>query len=76
MGFLPVVSGKLLLRVLLRNGYVLLKSEGSHHALIHSDRPHIKIIIPVHGRRELKRGTLLNILRSAEITPEQLKNML
>lgn len=46
MGSMPVISGKDLLRVLLRAGFELVRVNGSHHRLRHPDGS--VTTIPVH----------------------------
>jgi predicted RNA binding protein YcfA (HicA-like mRNA interferase family) len=70
---LPVVSGRQLIQVLERSGFVFDRQRGSHIMLFRSDPP-TTISVPDH--RELDRGTLRAILRQAGIPPSQLMNLL
>ena len=74
MAKLPVISGKELIRVLLRNGFAQVRQAGSHVLLEHSDGR--ITTIPVHGNKDMPKGTLRGILRDIEITPEQLGAMI
>ena len=69
---LPVVSGHQLIRALGRVGYEVSRIRGSHARLVCSGRP--SVTVPLHD--ELDRGTLSAILREAEISPEELRDLL
>ena len=56
------MKGKELLKVLQKEGWVLDRVRGSHHIMTKGDET---ISIPVHGRKDLKKGTLMNILKKA-----------
>ena len=47
------MTGKELLDLLRRNGWVLDRIRGSHHIMIKGDRT---ISVPVHGSRDLPKG--------------------
>jgi len=66
---LPVISGRDLVRILERFGFVLDRQKGSHMILVRTD-PTMTVTVPDH--KELDRGTLRAILRQADITPQQL----
>ena len=70
---LPVVSGDELVRVLVRQGWQVARQRGSHVVLRHADRSH-PLVVPLH--RQLKRGTLLGILRDAGMDREELRSLL
>lgn len=72
---LPQVNGDRLLRALQRAGWVIERSTGSHHILQHPDRPGKRTNVSVH-RRAVKRGTLLAILKDADMTVDELKELL
>jgi predicted RNA binding protein YcfA (HicA-like mRNA interferase family) len=71
---LPILSGKNMARVLAQNGFVVCRQSSSHILLEHPDG---KITtIPVHGNKDLPKGTIRGILRDIEMTPEQFRNLL
>jgi predicted RNA binding protein YcfA (HicA-like mRNA interferase family) len=72
MAKLPSVSGKEMLRLLEKRGFFVHRSSGSHHVLKHPERPELRVVVPVHGNRDLPIGTLRSILRQADLTPEDL----
>ncbi len=65
------VSGKQMCRILERNGWVLVRTKGSHHAFQNPNQPGT-IIVPVHGNRDLRPGTHHNIMRDAGLTEDDL----
>jgi predicted RNA binding protein YcfA (HicA-like mRNA interferase family) len=71
---LPNIKGKQLLRVLRGIGYDLDHIQGSHHVLRRSDGK--KTTIPVHGRKEIPKGTLLGILTDLDISKEEFISLL
>ena len=65
------VSGRHLCGVLERHGWQRRRIRGSHH--IYSQPGHRAILtVPVHGNRDLRRGTLLGLLRDAGLTEDDL----
>jgi predicted RNA binding protein YcfA (HicA-like mRNA interferase family) len=70
------VTGSDALRALRRAGWQLDRIRGSHHVLVHPDRPGATVTVPVHAGETLKPKTLSSILRQAELTPEVLADLL
>ena len=56
------LTGKDLLKLLKKHGFVLKRVSGSHHIL---DNGKIKVSVPVHGNRDLPVGLLNSILKQA-----------
>jgi len=65
---LPRVSGKDMARFLEREGFSVLRIRGSHRFLNRGDTD---TVVPVHGNRSLKIGTLRKILRDIDLTPAE-----
>jgi predicted RNA binding protein YcfA (HicA-like mRNA interferase family) len=60
------VSGKQFVRMLERNGWTLLRVNGSHH--IYGKAGHeARLSVPVHGNAPLKTGLLLHLAKLADI---------
>lgn len=57
----PSVPGRKLVRALERHGFVIDRVRGSHHVMIHPDGR--STTVPVHGSRDVPKGTLRGILR-------------
>jgi predicted RNA binding protein YcfA (HicA-like mRNA interferase family) len=61
---LPVISGRACVAALAKVGYQLIRQKGSHVRLACAGRG--PVTVPLH--RELDRGTLRSILRTADIS--------
>ena len=71
----PVISGRRMIRALVKLGYGVSRQRGSHIRLRHADSSkHRPTTVPLH--RELHRGTLLAILADADLTIEQLHDLM
>ena len=71
---LPAVTGKRLLKILGKLGYVLDHVHGSHYIM--RDAAGRKTTIPVHGSSEIPKGTLSGILSDLDITREEFMKLL
>jgi predicted RNA binding protein YcfA (HicA-like mRNA interferase family) len=72
---LPAVSGRELIRALRRVGFVVLRQKGSHVALEkRSAEGYWRTIVPLH--RELRPGTLSDILNQTGLSKEELADLL
>jgi predicted RNA binding protein YcfA (HicA-like mRNA interferase family) len=65
------VSGKSLIKTLERNGWVLLRIQGSHYIYGRVDKE-ARISVPVHGNRQLKTGLLRHLLKVAGLEEKDL----
>ena len=61
----PRLTGKQLIAALGRNGFVVVRTRGSHHFLKHADGR--ATVVPVHGRETIGPGLLAQILRDCEL---------
>jgi len=66
-------SGRQLLKGLRRIGFVVDHQRGSHIFLHNLDK-NISVVVPLH--KELKKGTLNNILKKVDITIDDLKDLI
>jgi len=72
---LPVVSGNKVVKALQKKGFLVVHQRGSHVKLKKTEGDKVYIaIVPMH--RELAKGTLKSILRQANITAEELYELL
>ena len=71
MAKLPVISGHELIRVMQRDGFLIVRQRGSHVSLM---KGQYKTVVPLHD--ELARGTLLDILKQCGLSKEQLVDLL
>ncbi len=58
------ISGKKLCKILEENGWELVRITGSHR-IYRKEGEDAKIVVPVHGNREIKTGLLKAILKTA-----------
>jgi len=65
-------SGKEVVKALRRIGYVVDHQRRSH-LFMHNLKKNISVVIPLH--QELKKGTLHGILKKADLSIEDLKNL-
>lgn len=70
-----VISGKELIKLLERLGFVIVRVNGSHHRLKHADGR--VTTIPVHGNDDLPKGLLNKIVREdVQMTIEELETLI
>lgn len=72
---LPVVSGKKLLKALVKHGFMALRRKGSH-VFVESPDGSKGTTIPVHGNEDLGSGLLKSILNDLDLTTEDLRRIL
>jgi len=72
---LPQIKGNRLVNALAKRGWYVDRTHGSHVIMRSEDKPGIKITVPIHGK-PIKPGTLNNIVKRAEISIEELKELL
>lgn len=72
---LPRVSGKAVVRALERGGFRVSHTRGSH---VYLRKPGVTalVIVPVHGNEILPAGTLRSILRQADLSADDLAELL
>ena len=75
MSRLPVVSGREMVKILGKIGFIIVGRKGSHVRMKRQRGKEVLIVIvPMH--RELAKGTLRSVLRQANMTPEDLNRLL
>ena len=72
---LPRVSGRRVIAALQNGGFRLSHTRGSHYYLRAPGAPRL-VVVPVHRNRDLPLGTLRSVLRQAELTVEELVELL
>ena len=72
---IPVVKPEILIRALIKSGFYIHHQSGSHVSMRHEEDVNKRVTISRHNR-DLKRGTLTNILKQAGLTPEDFKRLL
>lgn len=71
---LPNVTGTELIKALKKIGFEVVRQKGSHVRLKHADNR--VVTIPVHAGQGIGKGLLVKILRDAELTKEELIQLL
>ena len=74
MSRLPSCTSTDVIRVLERAGWQYRNATGSHRRYKHPTRPGT-VIVPFH-RRDMKRGTLLGIIKDAGLTTDEFIRLL
>jgi predicted RNA binding protein YcfA (HicA-like mRNA interferase family) len=54
------MTGKELIKLMRKNGWKIDRISGSHHVLVKRNKT---LTVPVHGNRDLKKGTLEALLK-------------
>ncbi|MSU57619.1 MAG: addiction module toxin, HicA family [Pedosphaera sp.] len=72
---LPAVSGRDLIRALRHAGFLVLRQKGSHVSLEkRSPEGYLRTVVPLH--REIRPGTLSDILNQTGLSKDQLMELL
>lgn len=58
------ITGKKLCKILEEDGWRLIRIKGSHHVYT-KEGEEARIVVPVHGNKEIKTGLLKAILKTA-----------
>ena len=72
---LPALRPAKVLKALLRAGFYIHHSKGSHHYLKHPDKPEVRVTVPMHNA-DLKRKTLASIIDQAGYSIEEFLGLL
>lgn len=59
---------KQMVKLLLKNGFIKLRQDGTSHALFYNESNNRKVVVPMHNG-DLKKGTELRILKDAGLDP-------
>ncbi|MDD5147647.1 MAG: type II toxin-antitoxin system HicA family toxin [Candidatus Daviesbacteria bacterium] len=70
----PVVKPKELIKALKKKGFEIDHTSGSHYVMYNSDKT-LRAVIAYHNR-PLKRKTIMSILKSINISVEELRKLL
>ena len=77
MSKLPRITGKELIKALLKDGFEVSRQRGSHvQVRKFVDGEKITFPVPVHAGKTMKIGTLKGILRKARMSEERLIELL
>lgn len=64
-------SPNYLIKILKENGFIFKRAKGSHQ-IFYNPTSNKTIIVPVHGNKDIKKGTFLAILKQAGIDKNNL----
>jgi len=67
---LPIISGKALLKLLKKKGFVEVRKRGSH-VFIENANQSLRTVIPIHSNEDLGKGLLKKILNDLETSAEE-----
>jgi predicted RNA binding protein YcfA (HicA-like mRNA interferase family) len=70
----PVVNAKQLIKALTKRGFIFDRQSGSHAVYIKGD--YINVTVPLHGKKDLSIGVLNQILSDAQITYDELRDLI
>lgn len=68
---LPSLKAREVIRTLEKAGFVVTRSKGSHHRLVHHADPSRATTVSVHKGKDIPRGTLSDIIEQAGLTEEE-----
>jgi len=71
---LPLLTPRKVIRILNKKGFALARTRGSHQ-VYWNEESRRQVTVPVHTR-DLPQGTLLEILRQAGITRDEIRDLL
>jgi predicted RNA binding protein YcfA (HicA-like mRNA interferase family) len=69
---IPTLTSRELISILKKRGFVLDRQSGSHAVFIHPDGR--RTTVPIHGKRDLGKGLLRQIMRDVDLSVEDLLN--
>ncbi len=66
----PTLTFREVIRLLSKAGFVFIRQKGSHRIFL---KGNLRVVVPIHSNRDLKRKTLKAILESARIPIESIE---
>lgn len=69
------LSPQKVIAILEKKGFVLKKVTGSHYIFAHYETKR-RVTVPFHSSQDIAKGTLLQILKDAGISREELQDLL
>jgi predicted RNA binding protein YcfA (HicA-like mRNA interferase family) len=70
---LPSLPSREVISILKKRGFIVDRQSGSHAVFIHPDGR--RTTVPIHGKRDLGKGLLRQIMRDAKLSVEELMNL-
>lgn len=72
----PRITGAEVIKALKRAGWLFERQHGSHVYLKHPDRPYLRVTVAVHSGETIKPKTLQSILKQADLTISEFRDLL
>ena len=66
----PILNAKQLIKALIKIGFIFERQSGSHAIYIKDNS--IRVTIPIHGKKDLGKGLLKQILTDAQLSVDEL----
>lgn len=73
---LPSLKPRDVICALEKAGFVITRSKGSHHRLVHASDPTRQTTVSVHKGKDMPRGTLRDIIDQAGFTVDEFLDLL
>jgi predicted RNA binding protein YcfA (HicA-like mRNA interferase family) len=74
MSNLPTVKSIDFIKAIIKLGFILHRQKGSH--AIYKNSSGLRVVVPIHSGKDLKKGTLLAMIQDIGITKEDFFNLL
>lgn len=68
---LPSLTPKTVIKILEKNGFILDHTSGSHRVYFHPEKRK-RVTVPFH-RKDIPKGTLISILKQADIDKKEIR---
>ncbi|MCW3109010.1 MAG: YcfA family protein [Segetibacter sp.] len=66
----PAINAKTLIKVLEKKGFYFARQSGSH--AIYANTKGVKVTVPIHGKKDIGKGLLNQIMKDAGLSVEDL----
>jgi predicted RNA binding protein YcfA (HicA-like mRNA interferase family) len=70
------INGRQIVRALKKGGFEVLRVRGSHHILARPGVADSRVVVPVHGTRDLPPGTVRSIIAQSKLSIEEFTALL
>lgn len=65
---LPVMTSSEIIKILLKNGFIIDRIKGSHHLLLNKETK-IRVVVPMH-KKDLPKGTVYEIIKQSGLSAD------
>ena len=72
----PDVNSKQMVKIAEKLGFKFVRQSGTSHVIYRREKDGRRTIIPIHGKKSVKRKTIKAFCRDLNITIEELRGML